>query len=33
MKRREFIVGLAGAVATPFASSAQERVKRPASGF
>ena len=33
MKRREFIVGLAGAVATPFASSAQERVKRPRVGF
>ena len=33
MKRREFIVGLAGAAATPFASSAQERVKRPRVGF
>src|SRR3954462_2273126 len=31
MKRREFIVGLAAA--TPFASSAQERVKRPRVGF
>jgi len=33
MKRREFIMGLAGAAATPFASSAQERVKRPRVGF
>ena len=33
MKRREFIVGLAGAAATPFASNAQERVKRPRVGF
>ena len=33
MKRREFIVGLAGAAATLFASNAQERVKRPRVGF
>ena len=33
MKRREFIVGLAATAGTPFASSAQERVKRPRVGF
>ena len=33
MKRREFIVGLAAAAATPFASRAQERVKRFRVGF
>ena len=33
MKRREFIVGLTGAAATSFASSAQERVRRPRVGF
>ena len=33
MKRREFVVGLASAAATPFASSAQKRVKRPRVGF